>query len=78
VTLTLRPMLRQLQDCLVCRQWRDQEAAHETAVTRRLCGEIAWAICPSCQQQAPDPDDLAYRYRARRFRQRTAARLTLQ
>ncbi len=53
--------------CTVCYQWRDEARAQATSVAVALFGAKGYAVCPCCEQPAPDQHDRNYRRRVRRF-----------
>lgn len=56
--------------CKVCQQTIDFEGAAETQKIAALFGRKAYAVCPSCGQEAVDHHDRNYRQRVRRFLKR--------
>lgn len=54
-------------ECPVCKRYRDEDLAKDTAVLTALYGAKAYAICPCCGQEALYPADRQYRARADRY-----------
>lgn len=53
--------------CRVCQQLRDSERVAHSIINVALFGRIAYAQCPSCQQEVSTYHDRNYRARVRRF-----------
>lgn len=63
----MRLQLRLTQQCSVCRNNRDEQAAMDTAVEARLFGAKAYRICCACGQEVVQFESPNYRARFRRW-----------